>query len=139
MSTGKTYHGSCLCRATKFTLSGEPFHYTICHCKNCKHASGSAFLSHAIFKTSQFTITEGECLITHYADSDTQSGNTITRSFCSKCGSPLFLRPMKDGIILIHPGQIEEPVLWVPKKESYSHEKLPWLKEITIQQKKAKL
>ena len=27
----------------------------------------------------------------------------------------------------------------VPKKESFAHDKWPWLKEITLQQKKAKL
>ncbi|KAF8972711.1 DUF636 domain-containing protein [Flammula alnicola] len=133
----KTYHASCLCRGVKFTVKGEPFHYVICHCRNCKQASGSAFLSHAMFNIPMFTITQGQELITDFADSNTLSGHTITRSFCSKCGSTLFLKPVKEGIILVHPSQIEEPVTWVPKKESHPNERLPWLKEITFQTKKS--
>ncbi|KJA28205.1 hypothetical protein HYPSUDRAFT_130267, partial [Hypholoma sublateritium FD-334 SS-4] len=48
------YHGrACLCKASKFTLMGELFHYTICHCRNCEQTGGSAFLSHAMFKGSR--------------------------------------------------------------------------------------
>ena len=43
-------YGSCLCRQVRFTMAGDPFHHIICHCSNCKKASGSAFMANIFFK-----------------------------------------------------------------------------------------
>ncbi|PPQ85266.1 hypothetical protein CVT25_010039 [Psilocybe cyanescens] len=132
MTEEKVYHGSCLCKKVKFTIQGEPMHLTICHCRNCKVASGSAFTSNATFLRTQVTMTQGQDSVVEYADSDTWSGNTLTRSFCSTCGSKLFIKPqMRPTAILVHPGLIEETVTWVPKMERNDEYKWPWVKEIT--------
>ncbi|KDR67640.1 hypothetical protein GALMADRAFT_257878 [Galerina marginata CBS 339.88] len=140
MSEEKTYHANCLCSEVKFTLQGEPFHFVICHCRNCKQVAGSAFMANAMFKPAQVKVIEGRDLIKEYADSNTLTGNTISRSFCSKCGSTLFIAPAGGGIIITHPSLIEETVAWVPKKEFHNDQRWPWVKEITFQpKKKAKL
>lgn len=44
------YHGSCLCHKVQYELTGEPFTFFVCHCVNCRKATGSAFMSNGFFK-----------------------------------------------------------------------------------------
>jgi hypothetical protein len=42
--------GSCLCKTIRYTLHGAPITRVLCHCKNCKKASGSSFQANLFFK-----------------------------------------------------------------------------------------
>ncbi|KAF9558702.1 DUF636 domain-containing protein [Agrocybe pediades] len=137
MSQPTTYHASCLCKGVKFNLEGEPFHFVICHCSNCKKVSGSAFMVNAMYKPERVMITQGKELIKEYADGETLSGNTIKRTFCGNCGSTLLIIPSKGDINITHPSLIEEKVNWVPKKEFHGQDKYSWVKEITFKKKEA--
>jgi len=37
--------GSCLCGNIKFDLTGVPLRKVLCHCANCKKATGSSFVA----------------------------------------------------------------------------------------------
>lgn len=43
------YHGSCLCGAVEYELTGEPFTHLVCHCVNCQKVTGTAFASNVFF------------------------------------------------------------------------------------------
>lgn len=47
-----TRTGSCLCRAVKYEVIGEPVTIRVCHCGNCKKATGAAFMTNGFFKES---------------------------------------------------------------------------------------
>ena len=49
-NSGKIRTGSCLCQSIKYTVTGEPLTFRVCHCVNCKKASGSAFTTNAFYK-----------------------------------------------------------------------------------------
>jgi hypothetical protein len=69
--------GRCRCGAVRFSVSGEPKRVGICHCTDCRQASGSAFTAYGIWPRERFEA----------------SGETRTwkgRSFCPVCGSRLF-------------------------------------------------
>lgn len=51
LSMASTHHGSCLCSAIKYEITGDPFTYLVCHCINCKKATGAAFMANAFFRT----------------------------------------------------------------------------------------
>ncbi|KAF8903442.1 DUF636 domain-containing protein [Gymnopilus junonius] len=135
MSAEKTYHASCLCSAVKFTLVGDPFHFVICNCRNCKKAAGSAFMANIMFKPEQVSFTQGEDTVSEFQDCNTISGRALTRTFCSKCGAQLFLIPAARNMLITHPSLIEEEVAWVPKKESHPHDRWSWVKEIAFHPK----
>jgi hypothetical protein len=66
--------GGCLCDGMRFRVAGEPTRVGLCHCKDCRKTSGSAFHAYAVwplaaFETSGVTSTYG------------------ARSFCPICGS----------------------------------------------------
>ena len=49
-NSGGIRTGSCLCQSIKYTVTGEPLTFRVCHCVNCKKASGSAFMTNAFYK-----------------------------------------------------------------------------------------
>ncbi|KAF5362493.1 hypothetical protein D9756_002674 [Leucocoprinus leucothites] len=137
MSTVKP--GTCLCKTIRYEVTGDPFHYVLCHCDNCKRAAGSAFMAHSYWKPEQLKITQGEPSIRHYSDNDTQSGNTIIRSFCFICGSSLFVKAAKGDFMIAQPGAIEGHQAWTPKKEVFAESRAAWLRDIAFASNKAKL
>ncbi|PYH87694.1 hypothetical protein BO71DRAFT_404455 [Aspergillus ellipticus CBS 707.79] len=82
--------GSCLCGGITYEITGDPVTRLLCHCDNCRKASGSSFMANSFLNASQFKILTGAALIQSYLDSGTDSGGTISRNFCRVCGSPLF-------------------------------------------------
>ncbi|KAJ7180841.1 Mss4-like protein [Mycena filopes] len=128
--------GSCLCTKVRFTVQGEPFTYALCHCINCRKFAGSAFMTNAFFSPDKVTVTEGEDFIRRYQDSDTTSGNTITRSFCSECGTSLFLSsPTKPDWMSLCPSAVGDPKEWVPRRENRPDVKLPWITGLHMEPK----
>jgi hypothetical protein len=57
----------------------------ICHCRSCRKTASAPTLLFASFPTAAFEITHG-------ALTDFRSSAAVTRSFCSRCGSPLTYR-----------------------------------------------
>src|SRR3569832_641460 len=41
--------GSCLCGGVRFHVAGEPIRVGLCHCKDCRKTSGSAFHAYAVW------------------------------------------------------------------------------------------
>ncbi|TFK23201.1 DUF636 domain-containing protein [Coprinopsis marcescibilis] len=132
----KTYSGNCLCGEIAFSIEGEPFHFVICHCSNCKQSGGGAFQANGFFKPQQVNLTKGRDVVKDYVDANTKSGKSITRSFCPNCGTSLFITPTASGIAIVHVANIKGSENWVPKKESFAESRCSWIKEIELLSKK---
>ncbi|KAG7086273.1 hypothetical protein E1B28_002238 [Marasmius oreades] len=108
--------GSCLCKGVKLQITGDPFTFVVCHCQNCQKASGTAFLSNMFFKDKNVLITEGSDLIKRYDDSNTASGRTLGRHFCSNCGSTLFIRPSLEAsnndFVIVQASTVDDSYNW---------------------------
>ena len=116
--------GGCLCGAVRYEITGEPAFAAFCSCDDCKKASGADHITAAFFQTSQVSIS-GEA--TGYT-SPAASGNTITRSFCPKCGSRLFAASSgRDGMIGIQVGTMDGDAAMVkPVGLVYASDKRSW-------------
>ncbi|MEZ5832177.1 MAG: GFA family protein [Dongiaceae bacterium] len=78
--------GRCFCGAVTFQFDREPLAVRACWCRDCQYlATGNASVN-AIFKAEGFQST-GE--LSEYV-STADSGNTMSRRFCPKCGTHLF-------------------------------------------------
>lgn len=122
--------GSCLCGSVKFTLVALPKTMVVCNCANCRKVSGSLFEANAWFQKSDFNLHEGgEAFVKTYADNATHTGKPLLRSFCSHCGSCLWL--MTEEVperIVIHSGTIDGVErVFKPTRELYRKQKMPWL------------
>lgn len=81
----ETFEGSCLCGAVRFTLSGTPDGFFLCHCSRCRKGTGSAHASNMFVPDGVLVWLSGEDLLTTFA----VEGAQHARSFCSRCGSPM--------------------------------------------------
>ena len=79
-----TIYGGCLCGCIQFELQGELKDVAMCHCSQCRRATGTAFAAYARVPRAGFNWISGEKLITNY-----QSSQGVFRCFCGQCGSPL--------------------------------------------------
>ncbi|KAF8721941.1 hypothetical protein AX14_010058 [Amanita brunnescens Koide BX004] len=92
-------------------------------------------MSNAFFKQKDVHIKQGKDQIKGYEDKATKSGRILLRSFCAQCGSNVFLGTPGSDIIGVPVGVVDDTHHWVPRKEIFKHERLPWIKEITTQAK----
>ena len=94
--------GRCDCGKVRFEVSNARKTVTICHCGQCRRASGHVWAStHAPMAELQFTADEG---LTWYESSD-----FAKRGFCKFCGSSLFYRMNTEDGIGIAAGCLERP------------------------------
>lgn len=78
--------GRCLCGACSYEIVGDPIVVAECHCLDCQHISGAGHSTGAMFNESGIKLTGNPATFSLPSD----AGNTVTRIFCSACGSPLF-------------------------------------------------
>ena len=77
--------GHCLCGAVTIVI-GHPARWAWHdHSKSSRHAHGAAYATYVGSWRSRFRIVEGAELIARYED----KAKKWTRSFCSRCGTPL--------------------------------------------------
>src|SRR5262245_25038254 len=76
--------GSCLCGALAYEIEGDFDGVWMCHCSNCRKASGGAGNTILIVPRSRFHWRRGE---DHHVTYALRPTYTITR--CKTCGTPL--------------------------------------------------
>lgn len=113
--------GGCHCGAVRFTARGTPKFIANCHCRDCRKATGAPFSTWVGFLSEQVSW-QGERSI--YGSSP-----AVSRGYCAKCGTPLSYSG-KQWAAEMHllVGTFDEPGGLVPTEDSFSDEKLPWVR-----------
>lgn len=83
------HQGGCLCGRIRFKATAQPLRLTICHCRFCQKATGSAYLVEPIFQKSDFAVMSGQPKV--YQHRSEGSGKLVDVHFCENCGTKLFL------------------------------------------------
>lgn len=113
--------GQCLCGDVNFTAEGDIAMQGNCHCTDCRQSSGSAFATLVFMKRDDVSVTGEVKTFDHVVD----SGNTLTKTFCPKCGSQLFTanqaRPDSLGI---RAGTLNEQSLVKPQFNVFTGSKM---------------
>jgi hypothetical protein len=109
-------YGGCSCGAVRFEVRGSPLKVGICHCFECRKATGTAFLAYADWPIAAFT---------HTGDTREFAG----RSFCGICGSRLF--HLLGSAVEISIGALDDgPSDLVPMQEGWIKRRERWLRPI---------
>ncbi|GAA6000315.1 hypothetical protein JCM10207_007956 [Rhodosporidiobolus poonsookiae] len=81
-----TFDGKCLCGSTHITVNDlKPDNQIKCHCTDCQLTSGTSNSTNVLVDKSKVTMTGKLGEFTSKAD----SGNGVTRVFCTACGCPV--------------------------------------------------
>jgi hypothetical protein len=119
----ESFAGGCACGAVRYECTAAPVFSWLCHCRDCQRASGSAFCPVLYVPKTALTIS-GEST---YYDVQAESGNQVSRGFCPRCGSPLFIQaelvPQLQGLWA---ASLDEPRQFQPSVQVWSGSAQPW-------------
>lgn len=115
--------GKCLCGACSYTIEGEPVVVAHCHCQDCQRLSGAGHTTGAMFATEGISL-DGE--ISRF-ELSSEGGNTVTRLFCGKCGSPLFgMNTGMPGFMTVTLGTLDTPDILTPQVAMFARTRRQW-------------
>ena len=116
--------GSCLCGAVRFSVTGTPAVFDVCHCPRCRAASGSAFLAELEFRAAEFAWVSGQSQIRIYEAPVRTKAPGYQRAFCTVCGAPV---PIVDrDSIRIPAGTLDDDPGVRPERHIFVDCKAPW-------------
>ena len=120
MNSTQTLSGGCLCRAIAYEIEYCPGDVAdICHCRQCRKASGAASLPWVQVAPARFRLTRGAARA--YAASA-----QATRWFCGQCGTPLYMTDAGGASIGITLGTLDTPDAVQPTVHGWVGEALAW-------------
>ena len=116
-----TLTGGCQCGAVRYEITGAPLTTYVCHCRECRKQSASAFGISVTVRTGDFRVTQGE---TGSWTRGTDTGRRLRCVFCPHCGSRLWHEGEPMGAtISVKGGSIDGGVdlgvahhIWVSRK-----------------------
>jgi hypothetical protein len=115
--------GRCLCGSITFEVTADPIVAGHCHCRDCQRSSGAGHLSMIAFPADAVTVT-GK---TVGYESKADSGATVTREFCPKCGSRLFgTSSGMPGMKTVSAVAFDDPAIFKPTMTVYARSRQAW-------------
>ncbi len=117
----KTHEGGCRCGAVRYRVAGKHTYSGICHCDDCRRATGGASVPWFGADPKTFSVTDGK--IKEY-----ESSPGIWRGFCGNCGSPLTFRGEGWNDVAITIASLDDPNAITPESNVFLSERLHWVK-----------
>ena len=105
---GMPLTGGCQCGKVRYELTGPPLGLYVCHCRECRKQSASAFGISAFFRSADLRLLGGE--LSRWSR-PAKSGWPIVSFFCPTCGSRLWDGDKdREDEICIKGGSLDEPL-----------------------------
>jgi hypothetical protein len=112
--------GKCLCEQVKYEVEDEFRYSLICHCSQCRRATGAANKPFAGIEADKLAVIQGADLILRYGD----GANHDVR--CGKCGSFLY-SVVRDGkYVHVTLGSMTEAPTLLPNAHIFVGSKASW-------------
>jgi hypothetical protein len=115
-----TIEGGCLCGKIRYAVASPALQTTICHCLDCRKASGAPFVAWTFFRSNaQLSWTCGFPRTLIHADRE--------RTFCGDCGTPLkFYDPNIPDWFEMNTCTLDDPSPHQPADECWLTDRIPW-------------
>ena len=118
-----TIDGGCLCGAVRYSLTSEALQTCICHCEDCRKASGAPMMAWTFFRTGAMCWVKGEAKLVKFAERE--------RSFCGDCGTPLmFFDPAIPEFFEVSTCSLDRVDEFPPKDECWISDEVRWAKSL---------
>ena len=113
--------GRCHCGSVTYEMPAQTIHLALCHCTDCRRASGAPMVTWAMVPTDQVKI-EGATRV--YASSE--DGR---RHFCEACGTGLFYtnEAVFPGLIDVQTATLDDPGALQPTAHIQVAERISWM------------
>jgi hypothetical protein len=117
-----TRSGQCYCGAIRFELSGEPARVSLCHCRDCRMASGAPVTGWAAYQEGALAVTQG-------TPKTVNRSGAVLRFFCGDCGTGLFYRNAEvlPGLVDVQSALLDDAATLAPREQVQTAERLPWM------------
>lgn len=104
--------GGCLCGGIRYATLAMPGRVTVCHCRFCQKATGSAYMVEPIFDADDFVVLAGSPKT--FDQVSAGSGKVVHVHFCPDCGTKLWLSFERfPGAVGVYAGTFDDPC-WFP-------------------------
>lgn len=111
--------GGCLCGAVRYAVSEPALQTSLCHCEDCRKASGSHAVAWTFFHTGAIEWIKGRPKVIVFAERE--------RSFCGECGTPvMFFDPAIPHLFEVSTCSLDDPGKYPPKDQCWHADALPW-------------
>jgi len=111
-------HGSCVCGEALYTVADEFRYAFVCHCSQCRRATGSAFKPFGGIERARLKVTQGNIRI--YGDVMTHDAR------CRTCGSLLYSIVQEGTMAHVTYGTLVDAPTLAPQAHIFVGSKAPW-------------
>ena len=119
---GAARTGRCLCGAVRYRVGMPALWVAHCHCSMCRRAQGAAFVTWVGTAAERFVLESGTEALLRF-----KSSLPATRSFCGRCGSPLFFESTRwPGELHVTLASLDDPTGLEPQAHAYWKSRAPW-------------
>jgi hypothetical protein len=129
----KKHQGECACGAVTFEFDTDPDFVAVCHCLDCKKASGGEAATWFGVPEDDFTVTSGNTKAFHYI---ADSGQPLDRNFCTVCAARLYTSKLGSfpGTVFAQLGSLTDLGGIEPKLEMFVKRRLSWVTPLNLPQ-----
>ena len=119
-------NGGCLCGLIRYRIASEPTGTTLCHCEDCRKASGAPVVAWTFFPGpihTSLTFEDREPRFLEFAGRQ--------RTFCPNCGSPIsFYDPTLPDQFEVTTCTLDDAWSTRPVDHNWICDRLPWFDTI---------
>lgn len=118
----KSWQGGCLCGAVRYEINASLRKTSLCHCEDCRRASGAPVVAWTFFPHGTLRVLKGKPRLLVHAGRE--------RTFCADCGTPLsFFDPEIPDEMEVTTCSLDHAFLAPqPEDHNWISDALPWLK-----------
>jgi hypothetical protein len=115
--------GGCLCGAVRFRTEAAPMRARTCWCRLCQALGAGSATVNVCFPTAGFVVEGATADYVSTAD----SGSTMHRRFCPKCGTSLFSEAeQRPHLIFVRAGALDDREVAAPIETIWTSEAPSW-------------
>lgn len=107
--------GGCLCGAVRYEVASAPAFAGHCYCTDCRRSSGTGHSTVVGVAEADLKLTGELKGYTSTAD----SGAAVTRYFCPTCGSGIYSKGARPGMVVLKAGSLDDPETMKPMAALY--------------------
>lgn len=116
--------GGCLCKQLRYEINADaPLAARVCWCRVCQYVGAGSGTANTLFLKEAITITGERAQYVSIAD----SGAVMHRSFCPKCGTPVFSEAEpRPHHVIVRVGTLDDPELGKPNATIWTGSAPSW-------------